>query len=91
MKMNKWKIKDMIKKRQITFKNGDEVIVFRRKKNGYPRGLKDGVTYIVFQILNDVVILKGDTIDSKLKKVHNTYIIGKSELRDLKIESILYD
>jgi len=93
--MNQWKIKDMIKKRQITFKIGDEVIVFRRKKNGYPRGLKDGVSYFVREIHNDIIIIgehSSDGIGFKfLRKIHRTYIISKIKLRDLKIESILDD
>ena len=34
-------IKDQIKSGKISFNVGDEVICFRRKPNGHPRGIKE--------------------------------------------------
>lgn len=91
--MKKWKIKDKINQGEIFYKVGDEVVVIRRKKNGYPRGLKDGVIYIIRQIENDHLVVAQHSTDGvgflQPIKIHKTYVCSKSLLRDIKIDDIL--
>jgi hypothetical protein len=51
MSFNSLNIRDLIKRGIIQHCVGDEVIVFHRKSNGYPRSLKDDVIYYVKQLL----------------------------------------
>ena len=91
--MKKWKIKDKINQGDITYNINDEVVVVRRKQNGYPHKLKDDVVYIVRQIENDNLIIAQHSLDGKgflpQIKVHRTYVCNKSLLRDIKIDEIL--
>ena len=92
--MVSWKIQDMIKRGILRHKVNDEVVVFYRKKNGYPRALKDDVIYYVNSILPDGHIFlstnrKSGKIQTKLIKVHGKYVVNKSALRDIKLNSIL--
>lgn len=84
-----WKIQNEIKYREITFNKGDEVILFIKKANGHPKGLKIGETYeVIHTELNHITvrhtIMKGITA-----KVAKKYFITKSLLRDIKINKIL--
>lgn len=91
--MDKWIIKDNIKRGKTIFLEGDEVLVFRRKSNGHPRALKDNETYIIRKIENDSLIVAQRSSDdvgfSEPVKVHKTYMISKRYLREVKINSIL--
>ena len=58
-----WKLVDMIKKGVITFQKGDVVKVFRRKVNGYPRGLKDDEEYFVRNIDSDSLFVAQHSSD----------------------------
>lgn len=93
--MDNWIIKDKIKSGKIKFQVDDEVIVYRRKKNGHPRGLKDGEVYIVTLVENDVLILSQPSSDGigwlQRGKVHSSYLIKKSDFRDIKINELLDD
>lgn len=88
-----WKIKDKIKRGFITYEVGDEVVLFRRKSNGYPNGLKYDVKYFVIKIEDDFLHIctnKDYCVGfDQVKKIHKTYMVQKSELRDEKINSIL--
>ena len=88
-----WLIKNMIKNGSITYEIGDEVVLLKRKKSGYPKSIKDGDIYIIQQIENDHLIVNQHSSDGKgwlqQIKVHKTYLINKSKLRDIKINSIL--
>lgn len=84
------KIKYLIKDGSVKYKIGDEVIVYRRKRNGYPKFLKDNVVYIITNILPDGHLLLKYDSDVYLKpKVHKKYVINKSLLRDIKLDYIL--
>lgn len=91
--MDNWIIKNMIKNGLITYIIGDEVVLLKRKKSGYPRSIKDGEVYIVTSIENDQIIVSQHSSDGigwlQQIKVHKTYLINKSKLRDIKINSIL--
>lgn len=91
--MNTWCIIDDIKRGKTEFSEGDEVLVFRRKTNGHPRGLKDDKIYFVKKIENDCLIVAEHSSDGigflQPIKVHKTYMISKRFLREIKINSIL--
>lgn len=89
--MKKQYITDRIKRGIITYQVGDEVVVVRRKKNGYPRGLKDDVIYIIKDIEGDNLIVSEPINDRwhQPVKVHRSYVGNKSALRDIKIDEIL--
>lgn len=90
-----WKIKDMIKRGQLQYNVGDEVVVYCRKSNGYPKALKDDITYYIKQILSDGHLIVSNTNNPKIGyeystiKVHKKYVIDKSILREVKLNSIL--
>jgi hypothetical protein len=88
-----WKLVDMIKKGVITFQKGDVVKVFRRKVNGYPRGLKDDEEYFVRNIDSDSLFVAQHSSDGigwlSPIRVHKTYMMNKTTLRDIKLNSIL--
>jgi len=83
----------MIKRGVITYKVGDEVVLLKRKRTGYPVQVEDGVTYIIKDIENDNLLIAKHSSDGigwlQPIKVHKTYLINKSKLRDIKINSIL--
>lgn len=91
--MRKWYIKDKIRRGFITYKKGDEVVLLRRKKNGHPRGLKDGVIYIVREIEGDHLIVAQHSSDGigflQQVKVHKSYVGNKTTIRDIKIDEVL--
>ena len=88
-----WKLVDMIKKGVITFQKEDVVKVFRRKVNGYPRGLKDDEEYFVRNIDSDSLFVAQHSSDGigwlSPIRVHKTYMMNKNTLRDIKLNSIL--
>ena len=88
-----WKRVDMIKKGVITFQKEDVVKVFRRKVNGYPRGLKDDEEYFVRNIDSDSLFVAQHSSDGigwlSPIRVHKTYMMNKNTLRDIKLNSIL--
>lgn len=67
---------------------GDRVVVFRRKKNGYPKCLKDGIVYKVKYVNGDDVIiaLYRSTVDYK---IHKSYLIDIQFVRDELIAKLL--
>ena len=92
--MNEWVLKDMIKRGTIPYNVGDEVTILRRKKNGHPRSIKDGVTYIVKSIDMDGHITVAQHSSDGVGflqpiRVHKMYLMNKSLLREIKLNSIL--
>jgi hypothetical protein len=83
----------MIKSGVIDYEIGDGVVLLKRKKTGYPRGVKDGEIYLIQEIENDHLVIAQHSSDGigwlQSIKVHKTYLINKSKLRDIKINSIL--
>jgi ferredoxin-fold anticodon binding domain-containing protein len=88
-----WVLKNMIKSGVITYEVGDEVVLLKRKKTGYPKSIEDGEVYTIKDIENDHLIITKHSSDGigwlQPIKVHKTYLINKSKLRDIKINSIL--
>ena len=91
--MNEWVIKDMIKRGISSFSKGDEVVLLKRKKNGYPKSVKGDEVYIITHIENDNITIAQHSTDGvgwvNHNKVNKIYLINKSKLRDIKINSIL--
>lgn len=92
--VNNWVIKDKIKRGIINFKEGDEVVCFFRKSNGHPRAIKDGVVYVVKSIdLDGHMMVAQHSSDGvgflQPLRVHKMYMITQSELRNIKLNSIL--
>ena len=91
--MDSWKIKDMIKSGQIRCVKGDKVVIFRRKKSGYPKAILDGVEYTVRYTDNEslsVAIHSSDGIGWMPSiKVHRSYMVPKSIWRDWRLTLIL--
>ncbi len=92
--LDDWVIKDKIKKGLITYQKGDEVVIYKRKSNGHPRSIKDGITYIIKHIDFDGHIIVAQHSSDGIGflqsiRVHKMYMMNKSVLRDMKINSIL--
>ena len=91
--MNSWKINDMIKRGIITYHKGDDVVIFKRKSNGYPVGIKDDVVYNIRVVERDSIYVAQHSSDGvgwlQPIKVHKTYMISKRILRNIKLNSIL--
>ncbi len=92
--MNNWIIKDKIKRGLIDFNLGDEVICFCRKSNGHPKSIKDGVVYVIKHIDLDGHLMVAQRSSNGVGflqpvRVHKTYMINTSELRNVKLNSIL--
>jgi hypothetical protein len=92
--MNSWILKDRIKRGFISFEEGDEVVCFNRKVNGHPRSIKDGVTYIIKSVDGDGHLTVAEHSLDRVGflqpfRVHKIYMIPKSTLRDIKLNSIL--
>lgn len=91
--MNQSILKDKIKRGLILYEIGQEVVILRRKPNGHPRSIKDGVTYIVKSIDSDGHLTVAEHSSNGIGflqsiRVHKMYVINKSLLRDIKLESI---
>lgn len=92
--MGNWIIKNKIISGEIPFKTGDKVILFRRKgKKGYPKLIKDNDEYIVTGVVNDFLVISKHSLDGigflTPYRIHKTYMIQKSLMRDIKIDEIL--
>jgi hypothetical protein len=88
-------IKDRIMWGQITYSPGDEVVVYKRKQNGHPRALKDGVSYFIKSVQTDghlEVREKSGDGNGWMQpiKVHKMYVINRGILRDIKL-NYLFD
>lgn len=92
--LDDWVIKDKIKKGLIHYNVGDEVVIYKRKSSGYPKSIKDGITYVIRHIDSDGhMIVSQHSSDGigflQSIRVHKMYMMNKSVLRDMKINSIL--
>ena len=86
-------IKDLIKNGTVPYNLDDEVVILKRKSNGHPRSIKDGVSYFIKGIDADghlhVREKSGDGHGwMQPIRVHKMYMINKSVLRDIKLNSL---
>ena len=92
--MNDWVIKDLIRRGLLSYNVGDEVSILKRKPNGHPRAIKDGVTYTIKEVHQDghlMVCQRSSDGTGFLQpiRVHRMYMMNKSLLREIKLNSIL--
>lgn len=91
--ISEWKIKDQIKNGKIKFQEGDQVVVFRRKTNGYPKAINDEDDYFIKKIDRDFLIVAKHSLDGvgwmQPHRIHKFYFIPKYYLRDIKLNSLL--
>lgn len=91
--MNTWIIKDRIKRGMIYFEEGDTVICFWRKGNGYPGSIKDGEIYTVKNVEVDHLYIHKHSSDgigwTQPIRIHKTYMIPMRILREIKLNSLL--
>jgi len=86
-------IKDKIKSGEISFQIGDEVVVYTRKLNGYPRSLKDNTSYYVRSMDPDGHLIVAEHSSDGIGflqpvRVHKMYLIKKSDLREFKLNKL---
>jgi hypothetical protein len=95
--MDSWIVKDRIKRGVISFSVGDKVVLFRRKGK-YPSRVKDELVYTIESIDGDFLFVlnpdypngfQGVNLSQSKIKVHKYYMVSKTDIRDLKIESVL--
>lgn len=88
-----WKLTDAIKRGFIEYSVGDSVVVFRRKKSGHPRGIKDGIVYTIKRVDNDSIEVATHSSDgigwNQPMRVHKTFMISMNTLREYKLKKIL--
>ena len=90
--MNVWKLIDKIKSGKVTYLPGDELVLIRRKSNGYPNAIKDDETWFLVKVDGEYFIITKRALDKTFpleKKIHQTYFVPKYYLRHLKIEELL--
>jgi hypothetical protein len=83
----------MIEKGLVRYVKGEKVVLFRRKSNGYPKGIKDGVEYTIRGIYGEGIEVALNSSDGvgwlQSIKVHKTYMIPKYALRDINLNILL--
>ena len=87
--MDKVQIKDGIRIGDIKYRIGDSVVLIRRKKNGYPKALEDNRVYKIDSLENDNIIIKKPKSGISSTKVHRSYVVPVSYLRNDIIEKLL--
>jgi len=99
--MNIWKLVDKIKTGLVTYSPGDELVLIRRKSNGYPNAIKDDETWFLKKVDGEYLIITKRALDKirplrqftlkflEEKRIHRTYFVPKYYLRHLKIEELL--
>lgn len=93
MTNHEWLITDMIEKGMISYVKGEKVVLFRRKSNGYPKAIKDGIEYTIRDISGEVIQVALNSSDGvgwlQSIKVHRSYMIPKYALRDINLKKLL--
>ena len=88
-----WIICDMIERGMISYIKGEKVVIFRRKSNGYPKTIKDGVEYTIRGTYGEGIEVALNSSDGvgwlPSIKVHRSYMIPKYALRDINLKKLL--
>lgn len=91
--MDNWKVKDMIKNGQITYNIGDVVVLWTRKRSGYPKEIEDNVDYTISKVDIDKIVIRKHSADDigwmSPIRIDKIYILPKNILRDIKLNYIL--
>lgn len=93
MTNHEWLITDMIDRGLVSYIKGEKVLLFRRKSNGYPKGIKDGIEYTIKSISGEGIEVALNSSDGvgwlQPIKVHRSYMIPKYALRDINLKKLL--
>lgn len=102
MERSKTWFNDLFDRNKICFQQGERVVLFRRKANGYPRALEDNVIYRVLRHdVDNLILVKDEAFDlfngnafinssrEKEIKVHRSYVIPMNINRSSLIDKIL--
>jgi 6-phosphogluconate dehydrogenase (decarboxylating) len=93
MTSHEWLITDMIEKGLVSYVKGEKVVLFRRKSNGYPKGIKDGIEYTIRGIYGEGIEVALNSSNGigwlQSIKVHRSYMIPKYALRDINLKKLL--
>jgi hypothetical protein len=65
------------------------VTLIRKKPNGYPKFLDFGINYKVNHIENETIYLENPNDPGMLKKIHYSYILPISEIRNIALKKLL--
>ena len=91
--MNVWKLVDKIKSGLVTYSPGDELILIRRKSNGYPNSIKDDEQWFLKKEDREFLIIEKSSLDGigkyQERRIHRTYFIPKYYLRHIKLDELL--
>lgn len=83
----------MIKKGMITYQVNDKVVLFRKKSNGYPAGIKEDVEYTIKRVEGEAIYVALHSSDGvgwlQPIKVHKTYMMPKYALREANLNRLL--
>ena len=83
----------MIKKGMITYQVNDKVVLFRKKSNGYPAGIKEDVEYTIKKVEGEAIYVSIHSSDGvgwlQPIKVHKTYMMPKYALREANLNRLL--
>jgi hypothetical protein len=86
------KLRDIISK-YLPYREGDLVVLFFRRGDGYPKNLQFGIDYKVSTIENDFLYIQCMSVNGlnwmPPVKINQIYVIPKDAYRDLKIKEIL--
>jgi hypothetical protein len=102
MERSKTWFNDLFDRNRISFQEGERVVLFRRKSNGYPRALEENVIYRVLRKdVENLILVKDEAFESfqqnafinssreKEIKVHRSYVIPMNINRASLIDKIL--
>lgn len=95
MKKNRVWIRNAIGKGEVTFFQGQQVVLYRRKASGYPKFLEEGKTYLVRYVGSEDVTIEEETnhklIQPRRWKINKTFLVPKEFNREFLIQEILKD
>ncbi len=91
MKKTKLWLADAISFNRIRFEAGQKVVLFRRKKSGYPKQIEDSKLYTIKSVIYDDLIVYDDSVKYKEFKIHSSYFIPVDYSRNEVIDEILKD
>lgn len=83
----KW-LNDKIAKGEIYYTPGQQVVLFRRNADGYPKTIKDSEWLTIWSISDEHLMLKIDGSNRTIN-VHRSFFIPVFYLRKEKIKKIL--
>lgn len=87
MDKKKW-LTDKIAKGEIYYIPGQQVILFRRNADGFPKGIKDGEWLTIHSISDENLMLKRSDTNLTIN-LHRSFFIPVFYFRKAKIKKIL--